>query len=510
MTNKTQTLIKTPIVAAAIGIIIGIAACYFVLTFLLAGQVHTQVAEPNAKEEPLYWVAPMDANYRRDKPGKSPMGMDLVPVYANDNSGSDEEAGMVTISPSVVNNLGVRTATAKMQKPERNITTVGYVTYDENNLLQVNPRIEGWIEKLYVKAVGEFVTKGQPLYDIHSHELVNAQEEFLLALQRNNKRLIEATENRLIALQVPLAEIQRLKTSRKLKQNLTFYAPKSGVIESLSIREGYYVQPNKGILVIGDLTNVWVNVEVYERQASLVNVGDDVTMTLDYIPGRKWLGKVDYVYPELSEKTRTLVVRLKFNNVDGKLKPNMFAQVTINSSKDNELLMIPREALIRTGKQDRVVLSLGSGRFKSVEVIAGQVINGHVEILSGLSEGEEVVSSAQFLLDSESSKSSDFKRMASHQKIMSATTTGVINSVMVEHRMVNISRGAIEKWGRDPDTMDFLVAKHIDLTELQSEMNVIFTFEIRDGDFIVIDISNAEESGEDVVDAHSPIDHSSH
>jgi Cu(I)/Ag(I) efflux system membrane fusion protein len=482
--------------------------------------VYTQLS-PNANDEltlkevaqskPLYWVAPMDANYRRDKPGKSPMGMDLVPVYPDNNHRVvDEGPGTIRISPDVINNLGVRTAKVKLQALNTQINTVGYVAFDQDKLVHLHPRVEGWIDKLYVKSVGNPVKKGQAIYDIYSPELVNAQEELLLALDRKNMRLIKAATDRLIALQLPKTFINTLKKTGKVKQNITFYAPQNGVIENLYIREGFFVKPGTMLVSIGDLAEVWVEAEVFERQASLVKSDTPVTMTLDYLPGKTWQGQVDYVYPTLDAKTRTVKVRLRFNNESGAFKPNMFAQVVIHTNGEDNSLLIPKEALIRTGNQDRVVLALGGGYFKSIAVTVGSFDNDDVEILAGLSFGDEIVSSAQFLLDSESSKSSDFKRMSydnpaeisdsttmsemkSTNDISSATVSGTINSIMLNHGMVNISRGPIEKWQREAATLDFIFDEKLnqaDLASLHQGSIVEFTFEIDNGEFIITKIQD--------------------
>ncbi|WP_298768227.1 efflux RND transporter periplasmic adaptor subunit [uncultured Shewanella sp.] len=371
-------------------------------------QAQTQV---QTQKKILYWVAPMDANYKRDKPGKSPMGMDLVPVYDDGGKGPDEGPGTIKISPNVVNNLGVRTAIARYSALHSQIATVGYVTYDEDTIIHIHPRVEGWIEQLHVKAVGDPVKEGEALYDIYSPELVNAQEEFLLAIDRKNKRLIKAAQERLLALQLPQSVITALRKTKKVQQTISFYSPQDGVVEKLNIREGFYVKPGSTLMSIGNLADVWVEAEVFESQAAQVRVGMPVMMTLDYLPGKTFKGKINYVYPSLDAKSRTMKVRLQFHNDKGEFKPNMFAHIQIDVSEGNKALLIPKEALIRTGSQDRVVLALGEGRFKSVAVTAGRFDENNVEILKGLTAGEKVVSSAQFLLDSESSKTSDFKRM---------------------------------------------------------------------------------------------------
>jgi Cu(I)/Ag(I) efflux system membrane fusion protein len=293
------------------------------------------------------------------------------------------------------------------------ILTVGYVQYDEDKLVHIHPRVEGWIETLYVTAEGDRVEQGQALYEIYSPALVNAQNELLLALERKNRTLIVAARDRLKALQLPPAAIASLEKTRAVQQAVTFYAPQQGVVDNLNIRAGFYVKPGTRIMSIGSLAEVWVEAEVFERQVPLLQEGAAVTMKLDYLPGKVWSGKVDYIYPSLDEKTRTVKVRLRFANEDRELRPNMFAQVSISSVSSVKTLIVPGDAVIRTGKMDRVVLALGQGRFRAVQVSIGRVSGTHIEILSGLEAGDTVVTAAQFLLDSESSKSADFSRMDS-------------------------------------------------------------------------------------------------
>ncbi|WP_323844290.1 efflux RND transporter periplasmic adaptor subunit [Microbulbifer magnicolonia] len=399
MNNRIKTTLLI-----ALGVAVGIA-----IALLLRGD--REEAASGGERKPLYWVAPMDPNYRRDKPGKSPMGMDLVPVY-EEEPGTKDSPGTVRISPEVVNNLGVRTAAVERGRFDAEIRTVGYVQYDEKQLVQINPRVEGWIEKLYVNAEGDPVNRGMPLYTLYSPELVNAQEELVLALKHNNRVLIDAARERLRALQLPRSAIEQLIKTRKVQRTVTVYAPQSGVVDKLSVREGIFVKPGMALLSIAALDQVWVIGEVFERQAAQVNKGDPVTMRLDYLPGQSWTGTVDYIYPTLDEKTRTAQIRARFGNPDHKLKPNMFAQLAIHARRGEETLLIPAEALIRTGGKPRVVLALGDGKFKSVNVQTGRIGERQVEILAGLREGERIVTSAQFLIDSESSKTSDFMRMA--------------------------------------------------------------------------------------------------
>jgi len=422
-------------------------------------------SEAEGSKEPLYWVAPMDPNYKRDEPGKSPMGMDLIPVY--EQMGGDEEVGTVTISPDVVNNLGVRTAPVTRGRLDLTISTVGYVQYDEDRLVHIHPRVEGWIEKLHVKAAGDPVIQGEPLYALYSPTLVNAQEELLLALKRNNPTLITAAMERLSALQVPHSEINRLKKSGKVSQTITITAPQSGVLDNLNTREGMFVKPGMEMMAIGQLEHIWVIGEIFERQAASVQVGDAVRMRLDYLPGREWKGNVDYIYPSLNAKTRTAQVRVHFDSSDRFLRPGMFAQMTIVTKPSRETLLIPREALIRTGSQSRVVLAKGEGRFKSIAVKVGRIGEDKVEILSGLKDGERIVTSAQFLIDSESSKTSDFKRMHhGEDQPSSVWVAATIESVMPNHRMVTVKHEAIDAWEWPEMTMDFQVNPKVNFEAL--------------------------------------------
>ncbi len=422
MASSTQS--KITIYSILFGVVLG-ASVLGVLLYIFGPQA-THREEIVSDNTPLYWVAPMDDNYRRDKPGKSPMGMDLVPVYKKTNNSHEGETDGFFIAPDVVNNLGVRTKVAERKPLKNTIVTVGYVQYDEDKLIHIHSRVSGWVEKLYVTSTGNPVKKGEPLYTLYSPELVNAQEEFILALNRNNARFVELAENRLRVLKISDRFIESLKRDRVVKQTVPFFAPQSGVVGMLNIREGFFVEPDLTMLSIGSLDQVWVEAEIFERQTSLVNTGDPVTMTLDYLPGKTWSGHVDYIYPALDSKTRTLRIRLRFDNKHGDLKPNMFAQVVVEPKSSEALLVIPHEALIRTGKHDRVVLALGDGYFKSVEVMAGRFGAKYVEILKGLSEGDRIVTSAQFLLDSESSKTFGVARM--HHDIDDASDMDHIES----------------------------------------------------------------------------------
>ncbi len=363
----------------------------------------------DGSREILYWVAPMDPNYRRDEPGKSPMGMDLVPVYADE---VDNQPGVVKIDSTVVNNLGVRTVTAERSDLPRRIETVGYVTYDEDTVHHVHTRVDGWIEELVTKASGDPVEQGQLLFELYSPTLVNAQEEFLTATRSGNQTLLKASRDRLDALGVSRSEIARLERERTVNQRVRVYAESDGVIANLGVREGIYITPASEVMSIAELDRVWVIAEVFESQSSWVKPGQTASVELDYLPGKTLEGTVDYVYPELDPKTRTLKVRLRFDNAGDLLRPNMFASVKIEADGFGRVVHVPREAVIRGGSMDRVVVALGDGRFKARPVRLGIESGDRIAIRSGLDVGETIVVSGQFLIDSESNIESALARMA--------------------------------------------------------------------------------------------------
>jgi len=352
------------------------------------------------KRKVLYWQAPMDPSYRRDAPGKSPMGMDLVPVYA-DEAAANAGDGVVRIDPQILSDLGVRTAVAERGPLPRRIETVGYVTYDEDTLHHLHARVDGWIERLAVRAKGDPVKAGQVLFELYSPTLVSAEEEYVTAVRSGNAGLREASRKRLIALGVSPAKIAKLAKSLEAEERVQFFADRDGVVAELGVREGIYVTPATNIMSVADLDRVWVLADVFERQAAWVAPGEAAEVTLAYWPGERWRGTVDYVYPEVDPVTRTLKARLKFDNEDERLRPNMFTNVTILGTPTPPVVHVPREALIRGGRSDRVVVALDEGRFRVQPVTVGLESGDRVGIRQGLEAGQRVVVSGQFLIDSE-------------------------------------------------------------------------------------------------------------
>ncbi len=466
---------------------------------LIAGQVVS--AAGDGDKAILYWVAPMDPNYRRDAPGKSPMGMDLIPVYAEaDDNGSD-----VTISPAVVQNLGVRSEAVEIGSLSRLIDTVGYIDYDESRVTHVHPRVSGWIEGLRVKSAGERAKKGQVLFYLYSPELVNAQQEFLRALNSGEKGLIDASHDRLRALGIDSTTIARLRKTRKARRTIAIHAAQDGVVSELRVREGMYIKPEMNVMTLADLSSVWLIAEVFERQADWVRTGDNAEVRLPFLPGKAWRGRVAYLYPSLNAKTHTLRARLRFDNPDESLRPNMYARVKLFASPRETVLSIPLEALIRAGDKDRVIVALGDGRFDAREVIAGIESGDRVEIVEGLAEGDRVVVSGQFLIDSEASLKSSFTRMSDAETTdtdaalppeETVSGSGKVLSIDPVKGEITLAHEPIVALGWPAMEMAFRLDKPLDVAGFKAGDAVAFGLEkIADG-YCVVSLRHIDAGGQ--------------
>ena len=372
--------------------------------------------DPKTGKKIKYWAAPMDPTYIRNEPGKSPMGMDLVPVYEEDG-GDKAAASTIRIDPVTIQNMGVRLGRVERKPLVKHIRTFGNITYDERRIYTVNTKFSGWIEKLYVDFVGETVKKGQPLFDIYSPELLTAQEEYLLALQQNRdlkdssypsiregaQRLLKASRTRLRYWDLSEKQIKNIENTGNVQKTLTIYSPARGVVMKKNAFQGHYVTAGQNQYEITDLSRVWVDVDIYEYELPWVRKGMPAKMELSYIPGKIFYGNVLFVYPFLSAKTRTATLRLEFPNPDYQLKPDMYVNVTLESAIAGDSLVIPQEAVIDSGVRKIVFVALGKGKFQPREVKLGVEGNDNeFQVLEGLKENEAIVISAQFMLDSES------------------------------------------------------------------------------------------------------------
>lgn len=431
------------------------------------------------QDDVLYWVAPMDPNFQRDKPGKSPMGMDLIPVYAD----SETSPGLIKISPITVQNLGVKTATVTKSIPSDTLKVFGEVHFANDEIVHIHPRVAGWVETLNVRSKGDYIEKGEPLYSLYSPSLVNAQEEYLLAIEQGNRALVNAARARLNSLNAPQSLIEKISKDKQITRTITYFAPQSGYLSGLNIQEGFYVTPSTTMLAIANMDMVWVLLDVFTNDISKVEIGSKVLIETSFDNGRYYSSTIEYIYPSLSMDTRTHKARVKLENIDQALKPGMYLDVQINAYQSNEaVLTIPKSAVIRTGENDRVVLALGEGRYKSVGIEIGRIYDDEYEVLEGLAEGDRIVTSAQFLLDSESNINSDLKRMESpttKQKSsqavaenISSWTQATVNEVLADERLVNLSHGPLVEFDMMGMTMNFIVSDEVDITKIQVDQEI--------------------------------------
>ena len=379
--------------------------------------VYAEEEKPKKEPEILFYRHPMNPEISSPVPAKDDMNMDYIPVYADANGGGDDEpTGTVKIDPVTVQNIGVRTAVAEQQTLSRHIRSVGRVDFDEERLSRLHPKTKGWIEKLHVDKTGEQIEKDTILLSLYSPQLVSSQQEYLLALnsldalskspnediRQGATDLVNSSRERLELLEVPGHQIRELEKTRKIKKNLHIHSPFEGVVINIGAREGQYVTPTTELYKLADLTKVWVFADVYENEVSWIQEGDPVEMKLAAIPGKVFTGHVGYVYPYAEAKTRTIKVRLEFDNPDMLLKPEMFADVTILAQRKVDAIVIPAEAIVRSGEREQVFVEREHGKFEPREVRLGVSSKGLVQVLEGVSAGETVVTSSQFLIDSES------------------------------------------------------------------------------------------------------------
>jgi Cu(I)/Ag(I) efflux system membrane fusion protein/cobalt-zinc-cadmium efflux system membrane fusion protein len=369
-------------------------------------------SQPQAATAPKKWRSPMDPAYIRDAPGKDYMGHDLVPV-TEDGSGG----GTITIDPVTAQNMGVRTELVSRRKLVKIIRTVGRMTYEEGRQFSINSKIEGWIEKLFVNQEGQMVKKGQPLMEIYSPELVAAQQEYLLALENSRKlagspvsgiagsadRLLAAARTRLKYWDISPGQIRAIEKSGQTTKTLTLFSPHSGVVTMKKALEGMRVMAGEELLQISDISNIWINADIFEYELPWVKVGQTARVELPFAADKIFEGRITYIYPYLNNESRTARARIELVNPGLELKPDMYANVSIDTEAIDEALAIPTNAILRSGKGQTVFVARGEGKFEPRPVKSGVTDdNGYIQILSGLSEGDSVVVSAQFMLDSES------------------------------------------------------------------------------------------------------------
>jgi len=372
-----------------------------------------------------YYQDPMHPWFTSDKPGTAPdCGMDLVPVYEG-----DENVEGIKIDPVTVQNIGVKIETVKKQKLNNVIRTTGKVDYDETKVTTITTKIMGWVEKLFVDYTGKYISKGQPLFEIYSPELVSTQEEYLQAIRYLKKvsnssdeikngaqELVNSAKRRLQYWDISEKDINEIENNNAPKKTLTIYSQVDGTVVDKMIYKGQQIMAGMELYKVADLSNVWVMADIYQIDLPWIKLGQKVDLELSYLPGKTYTGTVTYIYPYLNEETKTIKVRTEVRNTSNyDFKPGMFSTLKLVSPISVEAIVVPDQAIIRTGERTIAVMSLGGGYFDPREVKLGVSSEGLVQVLEGIKDGEKIVVSSQFLIDSESNLKSAIQQMRGHE-----------------------------------------------------------------------------------------------
>ncbi len=373
----------------------------------------------------LFYRHPMNPSASSPVPMKDEMGMDYVPVYDDEVAASPEAAGTVTLDRGTIQKMGVTTERVGRSDLHRQIRTVGYLDYDQERMVSITTKYEGFVEKVYVNYLGQPVRRGDPLFEVYSPELIQTQQELLSALKfaqsmqdapgharHRAEALVEAARTRLAYWDITSEQVERLESTRTVLRTFTVTAPVGGlVMKRMDGLEGAAIRSGMDVMHIADLTFLWLNVEVFEDQLPWLKPDDEASVTLTYFPGRRLSGRIRFIQPEVSEKTRTIKLTLALPNPDGALRAGMYATVEFNPTIVEDAIVVPSNAVFRTGRRNIVIVDQGEGRFAPREVILGPEGDGRVQVLSGLAEGENLVTSSQFLIDSESNLNAAIQQM---------------------------------------------------------------------------------------------------
>lgn len=398
------------------------------------------VRDPAAEPEPTreerrvrHWRAPMDPTHISDKPGKSPMGMDLVPVYEEP---AEEQSG-IRVDPNFLQNFSIRSTTVQKGRIPRRIRTIATLHYNPRTMVSINTKFEGWIEAAHVNTLGQRVSEGELLFEIFSPQLLTTQQEYLAALQflerlrrqadpravQRARALVEAARRRLLFWDVTQDQVTSLKTQGKAFRRMKIASPVSGVVvqQAAESLEGMKVSPGMNLYRVADPSTVWAQVEIFQHEMRHLRIGQGVRISLDAFPERKWRGTVVSLNPELDPRTRTLGVQVEIPNSDGRLHPEMVAEAELEIPGPANALKVPEEAVLHSGERSVVIVQKERNLFEPREVELGASGGGFQEIRRGLSAGERVVTSSQFLIDSESNLREAINKIAAGARVSTET-----------------------------------------------------------------------------------------
>lgn len=374
-----------------------------------------QTSNNQSKDKvPLYWIDPMEPKVHYPKGGTSPMGMELEPVYPKDDN-EKLPANAIKLPNSYISNLGVKTTIVQSGSGNNSFVAYGNIESNETKVTFITSYANGWVRNLVANTQQMPIKKGQLLAQIFSPTIVNAENEYQSALISKNDAIIGAAKNKLLALHVDPIQINEITATSQINQLINIYAPQNGILTSLNIRNGDYIAPDKQLLTITDLSSIWMMANIFENQTNQVKTGMSVKVTMNGVLGRSWSGKVEYIYPQLDDATRTARVRIVLNNPDLTLKPGMYGNVMFNNENKAASLLIPTQAIIMSPTENRVIVALGNGVFQVRKVTLGNEVGDMTQVISGLSSGEQIVSNGEFMLDSEASLSAGVSRVDSSE-----------------------------------------------------------------------------------------------
>lgn len=385
--------------------------------------VYADEGSSGGERKIAYYRSPMNPTETSPVPKKDEMGMDYVPVYADQVS-----SNQIHIDPATEQNIGVTTEVAVKRKLSRNIRTTANINYDETKLYTISTKIMGYVEKLFVDYTGQLVRKGQPLLEVYSPDLVSTQEEYLQALKyrkeifgsgsliskQGAEQLVESAKRRLLYWDISEKEIQALEKRGTPKKTMTIYSPANGIVTDKMVINGQNIMPGMALYKIADLSTVWGLAQVYQYELPWIKLGDKVDLQLSYMPGKTFQGRITYIYPYLDTDSKTVQVRIEIHNTNNyEFKPGMFADADIKSPITLETVAVPNQAIIHTGTRDVAIIALGNGYFEPRTVVLGvRGDSGYVQVLQGINPGDEVVTSSQFLIDSESNLNAALNNMS--------------------------------------------------------------------------------------------------
>ena len=361
----------------------------------------------------VFYRSPMDPSYVSEKPGKDGMGMDLKPVYEGDPSANLD---LIKINGATTQKMGIRVDTVESGKLSRIVRALGQIEFDEPKVSKINMKFDGWIEELWVDETGQFVKKGDPLFSVYSPELVASEEEYLSILKKkmsgpHSAHFLKASKERLLQFDVPKSFIKNIEKTGKVSRTTIVRAPSSGYVVHKGAFVGTEFKAGANLFTLAELDALWIIADVFERDAPWVKKGQDATIEMDYMPGSLKEAKVDYIYPVLNKENRTIKIRLILPNPDVILKPGMFATVRIHTKPVAESVLVTSEAVIHSGERNIVFVYKGNGSFEPRDLKLGVKGDEKYQVLSGLEVGDKVVTSGQFLLDSESRLKEAVKKM---------------------------------------------------------------------------------------------------